>query len=239
VTDKEVDSPLNQSADMPDEADEAVESVSDAVQPPLKAVKPLPSPGVIALGLQLIFVVVAILGATYLGNNGFRVLSGVQATVIFCAMSLLARLAASASAARMVPGSKQAIDSRMLLAGSTAALFVVFAVFFHDYRLDRFASEGIACLGEGLLHATLAGSLLWLLVRRGVSSDAPAAGMALGTLAGLTGLGMLELHCPILKAMHLMVWHIAVIPVSGLAGYLAGRVVQDMGTKSKLAEATQ
>jgi hypothetical protein len=39
--------------------------------------------------------------------------------------------------------------------------------------------------------------------------------------------------------MHLMVWHIAVIPLSGLAGYLAGRLAQDLGRKRRLAEFMQ
>jgi hypothetical protein len=59
------------------------------------------------------------------------------------------------------------------------------------------------------------------------------------SISGLAELGMLELHCPILTAMHLMVWHIAVIPLSGPAGYLAGRPAQDLGTKRRLAEFMQ
>jgi hypothetical protein len=58
-------------------------------------------------------------------------------------------------------------------------------------------------------------------------------------LEGLAGLGLLESHCAILKAVHLMVWHIAVIPLSGLAGYLIGRLVQGLGTKRRLTEFMQ
>ena len=42
------------------------------------------------------------------------------------------------------------------------------------------------------------------------------------TLSGLTGLGMLELHCPNLKAIHVMVWHVAVVVVSAGLGFAMG-----------------
>jgi hypothetical protein len=124
----------------------------------------------------------------------------------------------------MVPGSKSLVEPRILLAVCTGILIALFAILFHDYRLDRFMSEGIACLATGMLYASVTGVLLWLVLRRGFILNPIAAGVAAGTLAGLAGFGMLELHCPILKAMHLMVWHIAVIPLNGLTGYLAGHL---------------
>ncbi|HEY1493964.1 MAG TPA: NrsF family protein, partial [Candidatus Solibacter sp.] len=48
-----------------------------------------------------------------------------------------------------------------------------------------------------------------------------AAGFAKGTLAGLAGVTMLELHCTNFEAPHVMVWHIAVLPVSAAIGTLA------------------
>jgi len=51
-----------------------------------------------------------------------------------------------------------------------------------------------------------------------------AAGLAAGTVAGLAGLGMLELHCPNLKAVHVLVWHVAVVAVSGGLGFALGRM---------------
>jgi hypothetical protein len=43
-----------------------------------------------------------------------------------------------------------------------------------------------------------------------------------GTLAGLAGVTMLELHCPNFEALHVMLWHTAVVPASGAAGALLG-----------------
>jgi hypothetical protein len=240
VTNDEVNNIIERAADVPHEVDPAVmERVSKVVLPSLQPVRPLQSPGVIALGLQTIFLVIAIFGATFAGNNGFRVLSAIESILIFGALSVLARLAASSAAAEMIPGSKRLFEPRILLAICSAAFVVIFPILFYDYRLDRFFSEGISCLLTGVLYAAITGGLIGLVIRRGLILDPIAAGVAVGTLSGLTGLGMLELHCPILKAMHLMIWHTAVIPFSGLAGYLAGKWAQDLGTKRKEAEFMQ
>jgi hypothetical protein len=96
----------------------------------------------------------------------------------------------------------------------------VFALLFRDYRTDHFVSAGIVCLLTGLLHAVPAALLSWLVLRRGFAVNSASAGLAAGTLAGLAGVGMLELHCANFQATHILVWHTAVIPVSGAAGAL-------------------
>ena len=85
---------------------------------------------------------------------------------------------------------------------------------------ERFVSQGMTCLIAGLLFA-LPASLAWWLLSRGFAVNSVAAGLAKGTLAGLAGVTMLELHCPNFEAPHVMVWHIAVLPVSAAIGMLA------------------
>jgi len=236
VTDNEMDDFLK-SAALPEVEGAVVDRITGKVLSSLEPVRRLPSAGVIALGLVFVLIVVATFGATFLGFS--QVLSVSERVLIFWLVGSLAAWTAAASAAAMVPGSRSRLDPRILLAIGTAAFFLVFPILFHDYRFDRFFSEGISCLLNGLFAAAVAGVLLWLVVRRGVFLNPPAAGVAIGTLAGLAGLAMLELHCPILKAMHLMVWHTAVIPLSALVGYLIGRWAQDLGVKRKAAEFMQ
>jgi len=81
-------------------------------------------------------------------------------------------------------------------------------------------SQGVACLTAGLLHAIPAAIASWLLLRRGFAVNPTSAGMVAGTLAGLAGVTMLELHCANLRAIHVMAWHVAVVPVSAVAGAL-------------------
>ncbi len=240
MTDKEVDHILKRAAEEPHAVDPALlDRISGKVLSNLQPVRPLPPAWVIALVLQLIFLGVAILGATGLGMNGIRLLTGVESGLIFWVLSSVGRLASMAAAAEMVPASRGRVDPRILVVSCTLALAAVFAILFHDYRMDRFVSEGVRCLIAGLLHAVPAGFLIWLVTRRGLTMNPVAAGVAAGTLAGMAGFGMLELHCPIQKAMHLMVWHTAVVPLSGLLGYLAGRVGQALGVKRREAELMQ
>jgi hypothetical protein len=93
---------------------------------------------------------------------------------------------------------------------------------FRDYHTHNFVHEGIACLSAGLLHAIPAALASWVLLRRGFAVNPVAAGLVAGTLAGLAGVTMLELHCPNFEALHVMLWHTAVVPASGAAGALLG-----------------
>jgi hypothetical protein len=89
--------------------------------------------------------------------------------------------------------------------------------------------EGVPCLRAGLLVALPAAVLVTWLLRRGFVLNWSAAGLAGGVLSGLTGLGMLEIHCPNLKAIHIMVWHIGVVLVSAVIGFAFGRIADLVG----------
>lgn len=69
-------------------------------------------------------------------------------------------------------------------------------------------------------HAVFAAIAGWLILRRGFAVNALAAGLAGGILAGLAGVTMLELHCGNFAAPHVMLWHTAVLPLSGGLGAL-------------------
>ena len=102
-----------------------------------------------------------------------------------------------------------------------------------DDRTAEFIAQGVPCLRAGLLHAIPASLAAWWILRRGFAVKPVAAGLATGTLAGLAGVAMLELHCPNFEAPHLMVWHIAVIPVSAALVALAAIGVQAFESRRK------
>jgi hypothetical protein len=120
----------------------------------------------------------------------------------------------------MIPGSRRRISPGAFLGFASAALLAVFAFLFRDYRTDHFFSVGIVCLLTGFLHAIPAALLGWLLLRRGFAVSSVSAGLVAGVLGGLAGVGVLELHCPNFEAAHVLVWHTAVVPLSGAAGAL-------------------
>ena len=114
----------------------------------------------------------------------------------------------------------------VLLAVSCLVLMGVFVVVFRDYHTSHFVSAGIACLVAGLIHAVPVAFLSWLLLRRGFAVNPVAAGAVAGTLAGLAGVTMLELHCPNFQVLHVLVWHTAVVPAAGAAGALLAWALQ-------------
>jgi hypothetical protein len=85
---------------------------------------------------------------------------------------------------------------------------------------------GLACLIAGLVNAIPIGLAGWWLLRRGFSVNPKDAAIAAGTLAGLGGILMLELHCPNFQLAHLLVWHTAVVPVSAALAVLLTKLVQ-------------
>jgi hypothetical protein len=223
MRDREIDDILTQAADAPHHVAPALlDRIAGSLGTPLVPVGPLPAAWVLAGGLVLICAAVALAGAARLGLNGIQGLSVFERTLIFPALGVLISLAATAYAGEMTPGSRRRVSPGLLLGAGSLALVAIFAILFHDYRTDRFVSQGVACLTAGLLHAIPAGLAGWLLLRRGFAVNPSAAGLAAGTLAGLAGMTMLELHCANFEAPHVMLWHTAVIPLSALAGALLG-----------------
>ncbi|MGA3346485.1 MAG: hypothetical protein ABSC76_16625 [Terracidiphilus sp.] len=96
----------------------------------------------------------------------------------------------------------------------------MFAFLFRDYQIDHFFSAGIACLVVGFLHAIPAALLGWLLIRRGFAVNSASAGLAAGTLGAWPEWECSNCIAENLQAAHVLVWHVAVVPVSGAAGAL-------------------
>jgi len=234
MNDRDIDDIFERAAKAPGAVDPAlVERISGAIGSSLRPVRPLPRPWVLVSALILACAAVAIGGAARLGFNGIRALSALEIAPIFSALGILTGLAAMLSAAEMAPGSRLLLSPAHLMVLASLALAAIFALLFHDYRMDGFAPQGIRCLATGLLHAIPAGLLGWLVLRRGFAVDPAAAGLAAGSLAGLTGVIVLELHCPNFRVMHVVVWHTAVIPLSALAGALLARTVHALGRRGR------
>ncbi len=154
--------------------------------------------------------------------HGLAALSNTQRSLIFPALAVSAWFAAVACEREMTPASGSRLGLPVL--SFAALLFVaVFAFVFEDYGIRNLVKEGIPCLVAGLAVAIPTGLAIGLVLRRGFVLDWGAAGIAVGCLSGLAGLGMLELHCANLKAVHVIVWHVAVVLASGALGFGAGR----------------
>lgn len=190
-------------------------------------VRPMAAPWMLASALLLICILIAVAGAFAFRVNGIPNLSAAEMAVIFAVLGIFLWFAALISAGEMVPGRKRPLNGllspTLLLVVVTAGFLAMDAVLFRDYGMDSFASQGIPCLRAGLVVAAPTGIASWLVLRRGFAVNRTAAGLAAGTLAGLAGLTMLEIHCPNFHASHIMVWHTGVIPISALVGAILAR----------------
>jgi hypothetical protein len=201
---------------------ETLQRIADAIKPSLSPVRPLPPTWAMVAGLVLVCASVSLAGAARAGFFGFAKMDLAERLLIFPALALLAWVAASEFIHAMIPGSLRRISPGAILGFGSAALLAIFAFLFRDYQTDHFFSVGIVCLFTGLLHAIPAALLGWLLIRRGFAVDPVTAGLLAGVFGGLAGVGVLELHCPNFQAAHVLVWHTAVVPLSGAAGALVG-----------------
>jgi hypothetical protein len=203
---------------------ELLRTISTHIRGSLRPVRPLLSSRALASRLLFISVAVAFASAALLGLHGIRKLSLVEDALIFPILAVMTWLSAQVSAAGMAPGSRRRAAPGTVLLAASLSIVAVFALLFHDYRTERFVPQGLACLIAGLVVAVPAAAAGWLLLRRGYAVNRTAAGLAMGTLASLAGVTMLELHCANFEAWHVMVWHTAVIPVSAAAGALIARM---------------
>ena len=191
----------------------------------MEPVRPLAPERYWVAALAAIFVAIAVAGAARLGFFGVNALSAAQLIVILGLLAAAAIAAAIGVAREMAPAGMRALHPAALAAISIGLFAAAAALLFRDYSVARFGS-GIRCLRAGLLFAAPAAAMTWIVARRGFILDRVAAGTGIGLLAGLTGLAMLELHCPILTAPHVIVWHAGVLVLSAAAGAIAGRLAR-------------
>ena len=221
MTDRDVDKALERAGQTPHEVDPALlAAIADSIKSSMRPVRALPPTWMLCGAVILISAAIAIASAALAGFHGFEKLDLLQSALIFSALGIFIWAAAQEFINQMIPGSRHHLTPGPLMLTTTVALLGVFAVLFRDYRTTHFLSAGIACLLTGLLFAVPTGLASWWVLRRGFAVNSIGAGLAGGTLGGLAGVTMLELHCDNFQAFHVILWHTAVVPLSGAAGVL-------------------
>ncbi len=192
-----------------------------------KAVSPLPANSILmAIGLA-IFAAVAFALAAWKKFYAITALSATEMVVYYGMIAILAILFARAVVERMIPGERRVVPSLALWSGSLLILSVLSFFIFADRSLDDFVAAGLPCLRLGSLGAALSGLIGWRLLRRGYLVSPREALLLYGFFAGLVGVAVLALHCPIRNSLHVVVWHVGAMVLAGLAGALLGKFVEN------------
>jgi hypothetical protein len=227
VNDRDIDDVLRKAAGAQPGVDpELLKRISGSIGASMQPVRPLPAPWILTGGLILVCAVIAIGGALFLGPKGVQKMDATDIALIFPVLAVLVWLAARLCVAEAIPGSSRPLPPWLVTLSACLALAGVFALLFHDYGTEHFVPQGMACLVAGLAHAIPSSLATWWILSRGFAVNALAAGWAKGLLAGFAGVVMLELHCANFEAPHVIVWHIAVLPISAAAGLLAAWTIQ-------------
>jgi len=197
---------------------ESLQRIQDKLTADLQPVRPLPPPGLLSLGLVGVLLVLTAIGVAVLGPAGWRVLSLWQRISVFPVLAAAAGLLAFSLGRQCVPGSRLVVSPFALLAAVGGATAVILAVLFEPHEEAAFIHAGLVCLAIGLAFAIPSGFLLhWVLRRTAILNPGPA-GATSGALAGLTGLLVLEFHCPNLNQHHILVWHLGAVLISAAGG---------------------
>jgi hypothetical protein len=188
----------------------------------LKPVTPQVSTPRIAWRFVLAFAVVVAVMTLLLSPDGARAMTARQsmgAGVLL--LSGIALLSVSL-AWQLIPGSLHAFPTSLPI-GFVAAVFGLGSLILFPWNPGAAsASQGGACLAQGLLLAALSALVFLLLSHRGAGLNPTQLGATVGAIAGLTGVGALHFHCPILEASHIALWHGSVLLVSLAAGAAFG-----------------
>jgi hypothetical protein len=225
LNDREIDKLFNSAKIPQGPKAETLGRIAQSIAESMGPVRVLPPRWMLTGGAVVICAMVALLGAVALGFAGIAKMTALERGAVFSALVILVLAAASELVSTIVPGSRRRFSSGALLMVAFLCLAAVLAACFRDYQTTLFMHAGLVCLAVGFVHAIAAGLLSWLVLRRCVAMDAVSSGLAGGTLAGLAGIGMLELHCPNFQAAHVLVWHLGVLLISAGLGALCGWVV--------------
>jgi hypothetical protein len=206
---------------------ERMETIASQFGAAFKAVRPLPSNAVLLTISLGIFLALSLIVASVTGLKAISVLSDGQMVLYYGALLLFAILYSRATIEQMIPGSKRVTSTYLLPVLAVCVLGLLLFVLFQNRSTENFVSQGLPCLKLGALTALLTGLLGWRLLYRGYLVAPREALTLYGFFAGLAGVAVLALHCPILNSLHILVWHIGAMLLAGIAGLLLGSIFEN------------
>jgi hypothetical protein len=197
---------------------ELLARIEDRLVRDLRPVKPLWPRGCFAAAFGASFAAVVWTGVYGLGANGLKAMSTEQVVAVLSVAAVSVAALSDSLARQMAPGDRHWMRPQFVPVAVITLILAVLAGWSEFKREPEFWVRGLICARAGVSVALLAALPLWLLLRRGVVLSGCTTGAAVGLLAGLAGTIVLELHCAIPYAAHILTWHAGI----GVFGALIG-----------------
>jgi negative regulator of sigma F NrsF-like protein len=188
----------------------------------LRSVRPLAPARYFFAAFAGIFILIVAVGIYHLGAFAMSVMSSLQSIATLGTLAAGAGLLAYSLAHQMVPGSRHRVPPNLSPAVVIGLSALVIAGLFQFQHERDFWGSGWACLRAGTPLGLLAAVPFWLLLRQGALLAPRITGAAMGLLSGLVGTSTLGIHCPILNASHILIWHLGIALLGAVVGLAAG-----------------
>ena len=188
----------------------------------LHPVRPIAAKGYLLASFGAIFLCVVALGVYRIGPFALEVMSLLQGGGILSTLAITAALLALSLANQMVPGSLHRVPPSVLPLAATISLAILIVVLFPFQHERDFWAKSWSCLRAGTPIGVLAAFLSWFVLRRGAVLSPRTTGALTGLFAGLVGTTVLEIHCPILDAGHILLSHLGIAVLGATAGLVFG-----------------
>ena len=204
-----------------------VAAIEKTVIAAIKPVRPMPSNTALILVCTAAFLVLTVAVGSLFGLLGFHARSLPQMLIEYSTVMASAVLLSVSVVSEMAPGSRIRVPVSLAIVVPLLALALSSPLLFPDFARNRFLQSGIPCLRLGTFCAAGGALLSWAFLRLGYINDPMRASLSAAALSGLLGVGVLALHCPLLNAAHILVWHLGVLAIAiaggAWAGYAASR----------------
>jgi hypothetical protein len=200
------------------------ETIERKLAASLSPVKALPSTRWLALGFLAVFVVGAAICVQATDKAGLRLMNVAQIAAMATIFAAGAIGFSIILAQRMIPGARTWASPGALwpLAGIVVTAGIAWA--FPWSATGVFLSEGWPCSAREAEIAIPAAVLFWFIARRGAPFIGPGFGAAVGALAGLLAMTVMQFQCMFQRAPHLLIWHAGAAAVLTVLGALSGAI---------------
>jgi hypothetical protein len=206
--------------------------IRSALQSTLEPVSPLPSTRALATQFLVAFGLFVLPVSGILGFAGFHRMGLVQLIGVTVILAVGAATLSFSLAWQMTPGTLRRFSTSVAVVVLAAGFLGCIGILFPWRAPKAFVAQGWPCSVMGASIAVPAAALFWLLVRRGAPLSRETLGGALGAIAGLLGVTVLQFSCSRQEAIHLLVWHGGVLVLTTLTGILVARAFKHFSVRS-------